>query len=184
VKPKQFNLVLSGVLAIIILAGGGGYYLATKKVSGQTDKLKQRLAAASVDDDQIDQLASLRKQYQKIEPVVAKIESALPHTKDESAIAQQLGRLAAGNGMSLSSLSFPATSGLASPTSQTAKDGDALAVPVTFQLGGSYDQMAAFLRGLEQLSRYSNVSSLNVSKVEGKAGQVTFTITLNTYLKP
>lgn len=182
-KPKQFFLALAGLLGVIVVAGGVGYYFASQYIDAQTSQLSKKLADVDVVATQVDNLAQLAKQYQRIEPTLARLEQVLPRTKNESEIVLQLEKLASNNGMSLPGVTFPASSSLPTSTTQTEKAGDVLAIPVTVQLTGTYDQMQGFLQGLEKLNRFTNVTTLSIAKTD-RPRQVSFNLTMQVFLKP
>ena len=182
-KPKQFYLVLAALLVAVIGGGGAYYYFASQHIEQKTAELSRKLADVEVVAAQIDNLAQLSKQYQKVEPTLERLDQVLPHSKKESEIVLQLDKLAASNGMSLGGVNFPPTSALPTGISQTEKAGDVLAVPVNIQLTGSYDQMQGFLQGVEKLNRFTNATLLSINKTD-KLKQVSFSLTLQVFLKP
>jgi Tfp pilus assembly protein PilO len=128
---------------------------------------------------------SLKKQFLALQPKLAKVDLALPKVKKQSEVALQLQQLANGSGMTISAISFSGgASGqsLPSATSQTIAVGNATALPITFQLTGTYEQLQTFLQKLEQLNRYTNVSSLSISRTT--SNKLTFSLTVNAFIKP
>jgi Tfp pilus assembly protein PilO len=184
IRPKHFFFILIGLIVAGVAAMGAGYYFQTKKVKEQTKVLGERLADAEVAGEMTNQLRLLEKQYRKIEPLIPALDKALPRTKNQTEVLMQIQKLAVRSGLELPGATLNATTGVPTPISQTAKDSDVLAMPVNFQLTGSYEQMRAFLQGLEGFNRYSKVTSLNVSRIEGRPKSLTFSIKLNVYMKP
>lgn len=183
-RPQKFFYGTLIGLGVLVVGGAGGYYWASSAIHSKTMALQQRLASEVAIDDQISQLVELKKTYQKLQPIIPLIDAALPQSKQQSVVALQLQQLAANAGMSLPSVSFSGTSTLPAPTSQTIKSGNVLALPVSFQLTGTYDQMQAFLRSIEQLNRYTGVTSLSISHKDDKAKTLSFNINVNVYVKP
>lgn len=181
--PQVFTYVLGGLLVVLIAGGGYGYYLASVSLQADTVKLEQKLAEQQLADDKLSDLEQLSRRYNDLKPVLANLDTALPTVKRESQIGIQLQTLAAESGMTISSITFPAGTALPSAVSQTVKQGDVLAIPVSFELTGSYAQLQQFLQQQEKLSRITNVSSLTISRVDAK-GTLKFGITLNAYIKP
>lgn len=182
-KPKQFYFILAGALVLLVGGGGAYYYLASQHIQQKTGELSQKLGDVEVVESQIDNLAQLSRQYQKIEPTLSLLDQVLPRTKQESLIVLQLDKLAASNGMSLGGVNFPAATALPSATTQTEKTGDVLDIPLSIQLNGSYEQMQGFLQGLEKLNRFTNITLLSINKSE-KPKQVAFNLTVQVFLKP
>lgn len=178
---KRLFYVLSALLVAIIVAGGYGYYRVSQELHQDTLTLSQRLADEELTNKKLDALIDLKQQYRQLETTLPKVNDALPTEKQQSKLALQLREAAAASGMTLDTLTFsPST--IPGPTSQTVKVGDILAIPVTFQLTGTYEQLQRFLQTQENLSRYTNVTSLNISSGSGK--NLTFDVTLNAFMKP
>lgn len=186
-KPQRFFMILMAVLVVLVIGGGAGCAWAGQHLRSRADELRHSLAATAVASEQVDQLASLQKQFQALQPKFAKLDAALPKTKNQSQLILQLQQLAGESGMSIPSASFTGStatvSALPSQTSQTIKVGALSALPLSFQLSGTYDQMQSFLTKLEQLDRFTNVTALTITKSETK-NTLTFNVTLYAYVKP
>ncbi|HSX14857.1 MAG TPA: type 4a pilus biogenesis protein PilO [Candidatus Saccharimonadales bacterium] len=182
-KPKKFFFILLGLCLVLTIVLGGGFYMGIKKIRTQTGALARTAADATLAQEHLDQLSDLKKQFQELQPALAKLNVALPTDKNQSEVVLQIQQLAANAGMKLPSASFQANNGLPTSTSQTVRSGDVLALPINFQLSGSYDQLQAFLASVENLGRYSNVSALSITRADNNKG-LTFSITLNVYVKP
>jgi Tfp pilus assembly protein PilO len=179
-SAKRFFMILLGVLAVILIAGGAGYYFASRSLHEGTSQLSQRLADEQLADEQLANLEDLKKQYERLQPLIPVINNALPDQKNQSRIAVQLHNIADQSGMRLDTLSFPAST-TPGPLSQTVKEGDVLAIPVTFQLTGSYEQLQHFLTSQENLDRYTSITSLNINQTPKG---LTFDINLSVFMKP
>jgi Tfp pilus assembly protein PilO len=180
---KKFFFGLMTTLGILVVGGAAGYVLASNMLATKTEALQKRMAAEAVAEDRLVRLADLKKQYERITPLLARFDTALPKNKKQSEITLQLQQLASANGMGLPAVTFSASES-PSATSQTIKSGSILALPITFQLSGTYEQMQGFLRGLEQLDRYTTVTSLSIAKGDTKTRSVTFSVGINVYIKP
>lgn len=179
-KPKQFFYVLSGLLAFAVVAGAAAYYFASRSLQEKTMTLSQRQADQSLADEKLSRYQDLEKQYRRLSPVLNQIDQALPRDKRQSELSLQLQIIANASGMRIDSITFPA-SNTPGPTSQTTKVGDVLAMPVSFQLRGTYNQLQAFLERQERLNRYTSMNSLDIS---GTDPNLTFSMQLNAFLKP
>jgi Tfp pilus assembly protein PilO len=178
--PKKFFFILSGLLAVMVLLGGAGYYYGTQSLHQGTVQLSQRLADGEIAEEKLSRLSDLEIQYRRLSPVLTQLDEALPVQKNQSELSLQLQNIANASGMSIKSISFPASTA-PSATSQTVKDGDILAMPVTFDLTGSYQQFQTFLQKQENLSRYTSVTSLDIS---GTGDALKFSVALNAFIKP
>ena len=182
-SPKRFFYILCGIVACLVLVGGGGYYFASKMLHERTSALSKKMAEDQAAEQKLSQLGDLQKQYKRLGPILPAIEEALPANKEQSKIALQLRNIAAQSGMNFAGVTFPASTA-PGPTSQTVPVGAVLAIPVTFQLQGSYDQLQSFLKQQENLSRYTSVTSLAITADPKNPNKLSFDVSLNVYMKP
>ncbi len=183
-KPKQFFFVLLGIIGVVVAAGGGGYYLALQQLNKSSKALSDRLAQQTAAADQIDDLTRLKKQYDRdIVPILPLIDAALPRDKQQTEILTQLQTIASDVGLAITSISMPSPVGLPTSVSQTVKAGNVLALPISFQLAGSYDQLQTFTARVERLNRFTNVTNLAISRPD-KSKPIVYSISLNAYIKP
>lgn len=183
-KAQQFFYGALGTLAVLIVGGGVGDYYATAALKNKTANLQGQLSSQTVLDDEINQLVTLKQNYQKLQFLIPQVEAALPKQKQQSEIALQLQQLASSAGMALPSLNFAGVTALPTSTSQTVRSGNVLALPVSFQLSGTYPQLQAFLTSLENLNRYTGVTNLNISHKDEKSQTLNFELNVNVYVKP
>lgn len=181
-KPKKFFFALIGVCLVLVGVLASGYYFETNRIKTETQQLARQMATATASSEEVDQLSQLKRQFSQVQPVLAKLDMALPSQKNQSAVILQIQQLAASAGMQLPSASFQASNGLPSATSQTIRSGSVLALPISFQLTGTYAQLQKFLQQAEQLGRYNDVSSLSITR--GSGANLVFNIALNVYIKP
>jgi Tfp pilus assembly protein PilO len=78
---------------------------------------------------------------------------------------------------------MPSPVGVPTSTSQTVKSGQVLALPISFQLAGTYEQLQTFLKKVERLNRFTNVTNLGISRPD-KTKPIVYSISLNAYIKP
>lgn len=183
-KPKQFFWVLLGIFSATLLAGGGGYYLALGQLKVKSTALGTGLSEQMAADTQIENLSRLKRQYDRdIVPVLPLLDEALPREKKQTEILTQLQTVAAEEGLRIASISMPSPGGLPTSVSQTVKAGTVLALPISFQLSGSYDQLQRFTSRIENLNRFTNITNLAISRPD-KAKPITYSIALNAYIKP
>jgi Tfp pilus assembly protein PilO len=183
-KPQQFFYTLLGALGIMVLAVGIGYYLGLSQLTAQSNALATDLASQSDADTQIEKLGLLKREYDRdIVPILPLLDEALPRDKKQTEILAQLQNIAANVGLSIASISMPSPVGLPTSVSQTVKAGTLLALPVSFQLSGSYDQLQEFTQQVENLNRFTNITSLAISRPD-KTKPIVYSIALNAYIKP
>lgn len=180
--PKRYFFILLGVIVLLVAAGGYGYYVAVLRINASKAEYSAVLTEQSTAQQQIDDTSKLKNQYKRdILPQLDRILEALPRTKNQTAILAQLQSIAATSGLALTNVTLPSAIGLPGNTTQTVKSGTVLALPISFQLQGSYAQLQAFLSKVEKLSRFTNITSLAISHDKGN---VTYSMTVNAYIKP
>ncbi len=183
-SARRFYFGALGGLGVLVAIGVAGDYFATVTLRKQKTVLQTRLAFDEVTSNKIIQLAELEKTYKKLKPLVPQIQAALPKSKQQSEVALQLQKLAASAEMTIPSVSFTAPKDLPNATSQTIAENGVLALPVTFQMEGTYPKLQTFLRSVENLNRYTGVSSLSISRKDDKSDLLKFDITVKVYIKP
>ena len=183
-KPKQFFFVLLGVFALTVLVSAGGYYLGMKQLKTGSAELAVGLSAQADANDQIENLSRLKRQYDRdILPIVPLLDQALPRDKKQTEILTQLQSIAGQVGLQITSVSMPSPLGLPTSVSQTIKSGAVLALPISFQLSGSYDQLQQFTARVENLNRFTNITNLAIARPD-KSKPIVYSIALNAYIKP
>ncbi len=183
--PKRFFFVLLGTAVVLLLAAGAGYYYALTFVQTTRDKLATQLADQAAADDQLTYLAKLKNQYSRdIKPILPQIDQALPRTKNQTELLAQLQQVARESGLLITSVTFASPQGLPTATSQTIPAGSGvLALPINFQVSGSFTQLQGFLTKIETLSRFTNVTTLSVTRPD-KTKPIVYSMTVNAYIKP
>lgn len=184
--PKKLFYVLMGLILVAGAGGGAGYYFGMQRLQTSTAQIQAKLGEQKTNEETLTSLRAAKTKYQReIVPILPTIAAVLPPTKNQSEILIQLQTLAKSSGLSISSASFPAAGTLPSQTSQTIKSGDALALPITFQVRGRYDQLQTFLTSLETLQRLTTVTNLVISHPDASNPDLlNYALTVNTFIKP
>lgn len=210
-NSKKLFYILIGVL---VLSGVGLVYSAKEANSlleQQSHKLVALKASDQATSVQKEQLAQDKKDIATYEDLNTIAKSVVPQDKDQAEAVQQIVNLANDSGISrLSSITFPAsTLGATTPTAATpAPAGTATAkpsgitqvtpvkdIPGVFDLQitveqatgkdeVSYGSFLTFLQKLEQNRRTAEVSSITVQPDPKNAGQVSFTLVIDEFIKP
>jgi Tfp pilus assembly protein PilO len=183
-KPKQFFFILLGIVGVTLLVAGGGYYMGLTQLNAQSTTLGTGLASQADADTQIEKLGLLKREYDRdIVPILPLLDEALPREKKQTEILAQLQNIASNVGLQIASISMPSPLGLPTSVSQTVKAGTLLALPVSFQLSGTYDQLQQFTERVENLNRFTNITDLAISRPD-KSKPIVYSIALNAYIKP
>jgi Tfp pilus assembly protein PilO len=183
-KPKQFFLVLLGLMLVLVVAGGGGYYLALQQLHTRSQNLASEMAGQTAAAAQVASLTHLESEYKtEIVPILPLMDEALPTEKKQTEILAQLQTIATQVGLSIASVSMPSPVGLPTSTSQTVATGQVLALPISFQLSGTYQQLQTFTADVENLNRFTSITDLAISHPD-KTKPIVYSISLNAYIKP
>lgn len=183
-KPKQFFFVLLGVTVLVLAAAGGGYYWAMKKMQADSTAYAAQLANQAAADSQIDSLEHTQHIYDtEIEPILPMMDEALPRDKKQTEILAQLQNIATSVGLNITSISMPAPQGLPTSVSQTQKVGNVLALPINFQLSGTYTQLQTFTEKVENLNRFTNITNLSVAHTD-KTRPIIYSMAVDAYILP
>ncbi|HUD11594.1 MAG TPA: type 4a pilus biogenesis protein PilO [Candidatus Saccharimonadia bacterium] len=183
-KPKQFFFIVLGVIGAVLLIAGGGYYYALTRLHTEASSEASQLATQTQDESQISSLRRLEYQYNHdIEPILPLMNEALPTAKKQTEILAQLQNIATSVGLSITTISMPNPVGLPTSISQTIKSGTVLALPISFQLSGSYQQLQTFTEQVENLNRFTDITNLAISRPD-KTQPIVYSISLNAYIMP
>ena len=181
-KPKQFFFVLLGIILAVVIAGGVGYYYADQYMQAQSLTLSTKMAEQVAADSEITQLDTLSIKYNRdVVPILGLIDDTLPRSKQQSEVLAQVQRLAESNGLHIQSVLLTAPTGLPSAVSQTIAAGAVTAMPISFSVAGKFAQLQTFTTHLENLNRFTNITTLGV---KGSASSGTYTYSLVAYIKP
>lgn len=202
-NPKRVSYVMMALvtllsIATVVLAAEGD--LLFKK---QSDKLTDLKAENQAIKDQQISLAQAKIDINKYENLDEIAKAIVPQDKDQAKTIREINALASETGIKLQQISFDASSlGLPSSTSTSGTSSPSLtqvkpvegisgvyALEIVLSGGGetdpvSYYQFLQFLEKLEGNRRTAHVTSIDVTPSQKNPDDVTFTLTLNAYLKP
>ena len=197
-KAKQlyYVLVASCCLGILLLFGIG--YGANVLLGQQAHKLSSLRADSDAAQLRQSSIIKDKKDIVKYSELNTIAESVAPQDKDSAEAVRQIVDLASANGISLSSIAFPASTlgitaaGAAKPslTQLTPVQGvtGVYNLQITISQAAStsvpYNSFLAFLTGLEQNRRTAEVTSITVQPDPKQPSNVSFTMTVNEFIKP
>lgn len=176
--PKKYFRIIITISVCLVMIGGGGYWYGLTRLSEASSTLAAQNTMSQTADNRIANLKNTELHYHKeIEPILGQINEALPAAPNQTKILAQLQVAAKTTGAVLSAVSFEDSQGVS--TKPVAAGVTAL--PMSFQVVGSYAQAQAFLAEIENLSRLTTVDSLTASNTNGT---ITYAIHLTAYSKP
>lgn len=182
-RPRTFFWALLGITAAVIVVAGGALVWGAGRLSAQKNQLTTRQVDLEFAQERLNQLLTLKKNYDAAAPKLDIITKALPATKEQSTVILQLEGAASASGLNLASITFNADP-KPSNLSQTVPDGVFYSLPVTLKLTGNYQQLQAFLNRIEHLSRFNSVSTLSLAKGSSDRTFLSIGLTINIFLKP
>lgn len=196
---KRLYYVLAGVLSIMILGFIGGAYGVSMLLQQQAKAvIDARSKSASLEQQQI-QLNRAKASITKYKEVGDIAKTIVPQDKDQAQAVREIVNIASANGVALGTITFPSsTLGLTgaaakgSPQLSQLKPATGINGVYTLQLTvqsdsakpTSYDKFLEFLADLERNRRTALVSALTVQPTADNPSFISFTLTIDEYIKP
>lgn len=208
-NSKRLYFLLIGVLVLALVGLIGGAYginsLLTKQ-SQQLVGLKAQSQALSQEQTSLTRAKHDIATYASLETIA---KSVVPQDKDQAEAVREIVNIAAASKVTLVSITFPSStlggsvSGTATsstaPTPSTSKSSlsqltavpnipGVYSLPITISNSDdnpvTYTALYNFLGRLENNRRTAQVSTLMIQPLATAPGQLTFTLTINEYIKP
>ncbi|PIZ63766.1 hypothetical protein COY17_00150, partial [Candidatus Saccharibacteria bacterium CG_4_10_14_0_2_um_filter_52_9] len=178
------------------------------------NKLTALKAKSVALDQQSESLTKAKKSITTYADLQKVTQQIVPEDKSQAAAVREIVNIAAANGISLGSITFPASTLGNTPTGTTASTAKpAAAAPATNSKTGAlsqlqpvkdisgvyqliitvqgdsnkpvpYNKFVNFLADLEHNRRTAQVSTINLTPETTNRNLVTFTLTINEYIKP
>lgn len=204
-NSKRVYFLMAGLLVLLGLALLGGAYGANALLQQRAKKLTDlKLQEQEIGQQQLS-LAKAKQDIQQYASLEKIAQSIVPQDKDQAEAVRELVNIAGQNGVRLSNISFPSsTLGSGSAAGSGGSSSPASSSPLTqvtpvsgisgvYQLQISvqqdstqpitYAQFIGFLTALENNRRTAQVSSISILPTSDRS-HLTFTLTLNEYIKP
>ncbi len=208
-KRIYFGLIAGIVLLFIALLVGA--YTVNKELTARATKLtdlKAKSAALSQEQIILKKAKSDIETYAELKKIT---QAVVPEDKSQAEAVREIVKIANQNGIKIAAITFPASNLGAGPTagtstaSTTSSSGSskksALSqllpvknIPGVYQLlitiesdpdqPVRYDQFISFLSALENNRRTSQVNTITLEPDKNNPGFLSFTLTLNGYVKP
>lgn len=201
---KHLRWLLMGLLGLLFVGLVAGTYEANTLFESQATKLvglKAKSLALTSEQQSLVQAKKDIVTYSGLEKIA---KSVVPQDKDQAEAVREIVNIAASNGVSLATVSFPASTlgssnALASTT--TKSSGSSLSqltavknIPGVYQLQitvvgdptkpVAYDKFISFLAALEHNRRTAQVIAIGIQPNTANRSLLTFSLTLNEYIKP
>lgn len=205
-NTKRVTYVMIAVLVLLILAVLGTTYIASGMLDKQADTLNELKLKNEVLAAERQSLVKAKKDVAKYGPLADIAKTIVPQDKDQAQAVREIVKLARDSGIAPSSITFPSsnlgTAAAAAPAAAgatTAKNDLSQLTPVKGNPGlyilqitisqdaGSpvpYDRFIGFLSRLEQNRRTAQVSNIVLQPVATDPGKLSFTLTVDQYIKP
>ena len=192
---KRFYFVLLGVISFLVLSLIGGAYGVDALLSGQSKSLFDKRLQLGVLSAQQQQLMRAKKDIEKYQTLADIAKSVVPQDKDQAQTVRQIASLAASNGISLASISFPSsTLGATIGGTKLSQLLPVKGVPGVYNLQISvtsnqnqpvpFSKFIRFLGALEHNRRTAEVANISIVPNQEDRGTLTFNLVLNEYIKP
>ncbi len=202
-SSKTVNYLLLGVMALMIIISVVGADQVVGLLHRQSINLVSLKAKNQALNTEQTDLTIAKKEVVKYSPLEKIAESIVPQDKDQAQTVREIVNLATASGIKLSSVVFPVSNlgqvVAATPATQQLSLSQLTPVkgisgvyvlPITIQDSGNganevtYASFFNFLTNLENNRRTSQVTGLSIKPSTHRAGYVTFSLSLNEYIKP
>lgn len=210
-SSKRFHLILLGIVCLMVVALVGGAYAVNSMLSKRANNLTALKAKSKALEEQAVGLAKAKKDIEKYTELEKITKSIVPEDKSQAEAVGEIVKIAGQNGISIASITFPASSLGAGPVSTSPSATPAPSttnsnkkslsqlqavknIPGVYQLQivvnsdtnkpVLYDKFITFLSALENNRRTAQVSSITIQPQPANPKYLSFTLTLNGYIKP
>jgi hypothetical protein len=209
-NSKRVFWLMSGLVIVLSGLAVGGVVLGNIVLQKRAAKLFDlKLQNHILDEEQIS-LVQASKDVQKYAELETIAKTVVPQDKDQAKAVRQLVSIAADSNITLKSLTFPSStlgqSVVISPPSSSGSTAPKVTVPPLTQVQAvegivgvysmeitvqsddtkpvSFRSFLDFLNRLEQNRRTAQVSTINIQPNTKAADSLSFTLTVNVYIKP
>lgn len=190
---KRLHLILWSAFGVLLLGLLGTTYGVSKMLQTKSDQLATSRALASQLSAQQTGLQKSKRDIARYADLEKITKAVVPQDKDQAQAVREITNIAGSNNIALTTISFPSST-LGSTTPNLSQLTPVTNIPGVYNLqitiGNNanntvtFNQLDAFLRGLENNRRTAAVSSLSIQPQAGSANRLTFTLIINTYIKP
>jgi hypothetical protein len=213
-NSRRLHTVLLGLLGLMIIGLAGGAYGVNSLLAKESDKLTGLKAKSQALNQEEIGLKKAKQDIAKYSDLEKITRAVVPEDKNQAEAVRELVNIAAANGISLESVTFPASTLGSTPAGTTAKP----AAPATPSLSAgagakslsqlvpvknisgvyqlvitvdsdqaqpiAYNKLISFLSQLEHNRRTAQVSSIALVPDNNTRSLLTFKLGLTEYIKP
>jgi hypothetical protein len=200
-NSKRIFFVMIGVLVILVLGTIGSAYVANTMLEKQAATLKNLKLLSQVNDQEEISLTQAKKDIKKYDELQQIAKTIVPQEKDQAETVRDIVQLAADSGFKPTSIALPTSTLGASAAGAATNVGTNLTqltpvkgnnglyvmeITITQDSSSSipFTQFIDFLSRLEQNRRTALVSSVVLQPSTKIPGNLSFTLTLDKYIKP
>lgn len=193
ISAKRLYLVLCSLVVVALLAVAGGAYAAQSLLKSKSKDVYDARLNSLVLEEKQNRLRKAKADIEKYSELADIAKSIVPRDKDQARTIREISKLAAANGISLGSITFPSSSlGAKSPTDTQLKA--VPTIPGTFALTitvrsdtrqpTTYERFTDFLEDLERNRRTALVTGITLTPDSTNTDNVQFSLTIEEYIKP
>ena len=206
-NSKRVFYLMAGSLVLLVAAIVGCTYLGSTMLAGKAKSLSDLKVQDAVLTAEQTSLIKAKKDVAKYAPLETIAKSVVPQDKDQAETVREIVKIASDSGIQLSAINFPAstlgaaTGALGSSTVAPKAGASNLTqltpvkstpglyvMPITVSQDStspvSYSKFIDFLGRLEQNRRTAQVTSIVLQPSTTDHNLLTFTLTLQKYIKP
>ncbi|MCL4357920.1 hypothetical protein M1512_03440 [Patescibacteria group bacterium] len=197
-NAKAVNRLMLALIGVLIIAALAGTYEITGLLKTKSAELVDLKAKSQALTEEQSYLISAKQEVARYASLQQITESIVPQDKDQAQTVLEIVKLAQQNNISLTGISFPAST-LGSPsvaansTLSLSQLTPVKGIPGVYVLpitinnnqagsGVGYSSFYNFLTALEQNRRTSQVTGLSIQPQPN--GYINFSLTINVYIKP
>ncbi|HVI60699.1 MAG TPA: hypothetical protein VM535_00935 [Candidatus Saccharimonadales bacterium] len=212
-NSKRLYYVLLGLIGLLIISLPVAAYGANNLLTVRANKLTALKAKNEALQQEQAGLAAAKSEVKAFTGLQQIAQAVVPEDKDQAQAVRELVKISSDHGVSLSSITFPASSlgssgpATASSTASAAPKVSASSsavklsqlqpvkniagvyvLQITVQSDANrpvpYNSFISFLQGLEHNRRTAQISAITIQPSLANPNLLTFTLTLNEYIKP
>ena len=207
---KRFYFVMIGLNILTAILVVGVVFWGNGLIDAQAKKLQEVKTEARLIDQQQISLVQAKKDIEKYTELNSIAKSIVPQDKDQAKTVREISKLATESGIAIKDIRFQTSNlGQVVPKATTSTEGsDSAKTPATPPISQvktidgisgvyalelmiisqetqptTYSDFIKFLEKLENNRRTAHVDKISIKPLNG-GGAITFTLTLNAYVKP